>query len=251
MAPDVTWDGDSQQRFLERIAAESARLGRLGRRPARLLRDRVRGDAPPARLVRHPPGLEAAVACLPPSRPRAVTVACDPALPAVWADHDRLEQVFVNLLNNAFRHNPPGTDVAGHRRSPRARPRARSTWPTTARASRANWRRNAVRRRAAPPFAHRRGRPGPVHRPRHHRAHGGQIELAAVTPGTTWRIRLPIESVALSPGAGDGAREEEIADLAAEHPPVARPSIAAKRRCLSRSPPRGRCWSRTTPTSST
>jgi signal transduction histidine kinase len=29
----------------------------------------------------------------------------------VWADHDRLEQVFVNLLNNAFGHNPPGTQV--------------------------------------------------------------------------------------------------------------------------------------------
>jgi signal transduction histidine kinase len=29
----------------------------------------------------------------------------------VWADHDRLEQVFVNLLNNAFGHNPPGTRV--------------------------------------------------------------------------------------------------------------------------------------------
>ncbi|HWF56372.1 MAG TPA: ATP-binding cassette domain-containing protein, partial [Solirubrobacteraceae bacterium] len=29
MQPDVTWDGDSQQRFLDRIAAESARLGRL------------------------------------------------------------------------------------------------------------------------------------------------------------------------------------------------------------------------------
>ncbi len=29
----------------------------------------------------------------------------------VWADHDRMEQVFVNLLNNAFGHNPPGTQV--------------------------------------------------------------------------------------------------------------------------------------------
>ncbi|MGH3219227.1 MAG: sensor histidine kinase, partial [Streptosporangiaceae bacterium] len=32
-------------------------------------------------------------------------------LPVVWADHDRMEQVFVNLLNNAVRHNPPGTKV--------------------------------------------------------------------------------------------------------------------------------------------
>ena len=29
----------------------------------------------------------------------------------MWADHDRLEQVFVNLLENAFRHNPPGLHV--------------------------------------------------------------------------------------------------------------------------------------------
>src|SRR5207237_10734086 len=29
MQPDVTWDRDSQQRFVDRIAAEPARLGRL------------------------------------------------------------------------------------------------------------------------------------------------------------------------------------------------------------------------------
>jgi two-component system OmpR family sensor kinase len=32
-------------------------------------------------------------------------------LPAIWADHDRLEQVFVNLLGNALGHNPAGTKV--------------------------------------------------------------------------------------------------------------------------------------------
>jgi signal transduction histidine kinase len=41
-----------------------------------------------------------------------VEVACDPGLPVVWADHDRLEQVFVNLLDNALGHNPPGTQVS-------------------------------------------------------------------------------------------------------------------------------------------
>ena len=33
--------------------------------------------------------------------------AADPAdLPPIWGDHDRLEQVFVNLLDNAVRHAP-------------------------------------------------------------------------------------------------------------------------------------------------
>src|SRR5262249_58373641 len=36
MQPDVTWDGDSQRRFLDRIAAESAPLGRLAGGPPRL-----------------------------------------------------------------------------------------------------------------------------------------------------------------------------------------------------------------------
>ena len=117
---DVTWDGDSQQRFLDRIAAESARLGRLvddlldfsaiesGTMHLQL-------DWCDIRLV-----VEAAIACLPPGSAAAVTLTTDPGLPVVWADHDRLEQVFVNLLNNALGHNPPGTQVhvtAGHQMS--------------------------------------------------------------------------------------------------------------------------------------
>ena len=55
--------------------------------------------------------LEAAIACLPPASAESVSLSCDAHLPVVWADHDRMEQVFVNLLNNAFGHNPPGTRV--------------------------------------------------------------------------------------------------------------------------------------------
>ena len=40
-----------------------------------------------------------------------VEVKTAPELPTIWADHDRLEQVFVNLLANALAHNPPGTRV--------------------------------------------------------------------------------------------------------------------------------------------
>jgi ABC-type multidrug transport system ATPase subunit/signal transduction histidine kinase len=112
MQPDVTWDGDSQQRFLARIAAESARLGRL----VDDLLDfsaiesgimRLQRDWCDITLV-----LEAATACLPQEHAASVQLTSDSNLPVVWADHDRMEQVFVNLLNNAFGHNPPGTRVS-------------------------------------------------------------------------------------------------------------------------------------------
>jgi signal transduction histidine kinase/ABC-type multidrug transport system ATPase subunit len=111
LQPDVTWDGESQQRFIARIAAESARLGRLvddlldfSAIESGILR--LQRDWCDIALV-----LDAAVACLPPASAPLVHVECDAGLPVVWADHDRLEQVFVNLLTNAFGHNPAGTSV--------------------------------------------------------------------------------------------------------------------------------------------
>jgi len=112
MQPDVTWDGDSQQRFLQRIGAESARLGRLvgdlldfSAIESGILR--LQRDWCDISLV-----VDAAVACLPPAGAAMIEVSCDPSLPVIWADHDRLEQVFVNLLDNAIGHNPPGTRVS-------------------------------------------------------------------------------------------------------------------------------------------
>ena len=108
---DVTWDAASEQRFLSRIAAESARLGRL----VNDLLDfsaiesgvfRLQGDWCDIPLV-----LDAAIAVLPPEAALLVEVKAAPGLPAIWADHDRLEQVFVNLLGNALTHNPPQTRV--------------------------------------------------------------------------------------------------------------------------------------------
>jgi signal transduction histidine kinase/ABC-type multidrug transport system ATPase subunit len=108
---DVTWDAASEQRFLSRIAAESARLGRL----VNDLLDfsaiesgvfRLQGDWCDIPLV-----LDAAIAVLPPEAGSLVQVKAAPGLPAIWADHDRLEQVFVNLLGNAVTHNPPQTRV--------------------------------------------------------------------------------------------------------------------------------------------
>jgi ABC-type sugar transport system ATPase subunit/signal transduction histidine kinase len=110
MQTDVDWDGTSQQRFLERISDESARLGRL-------VDDLLDFSAIDAGILRlHPDWcdlalvLEAARACLPPPAADQVRVS-SPENVVVWADHDRLEQIFVNLLDNAVRHNPAGTAV--------------------------------------------------------------------------------------------------------------------------------------------
>jgi len=111
LQPDVTWDAESQQRFLARIAAEATRLGRL----VDDLLDfsvielgilRLHSDWCDIKLM-----LAAAAACLPPASAAAIEIACAADLPVIWADHDRLEQVFVNLIANAVGHNPAGTPV--------------------------------------------------------------------------------------------------------------------------------------------
>ena len=111
MAPDVTWDRASETRFLTRIGAESARLGRL-------VGDLLDFSAIESSTMRMLPDwcelplvIDAAIACLSPTQAAVIDVDCQDDLPVIWADHDRLEQVFLNLLENALRHNPPGTRV--------------------------------------------------------------------------------------------------------------------------------------------
>jgi signal transduction histidine kinase/ABC-type multidrug transport system ATPase subunit len=108
---DVTWDAESQHRFLSRISAESSRLGRL-------VNDLLDFSAIESGIFRLqsdwcdlPLVIDAAMALLPPRSAPFVEVKAAPGLPTIWADHDRLEQVFVNLLGNALVHNPPGTRV--------------------------------------------------------------------------------------------------------------------------------------------
>jgi signal transduction histidine kinase/ABC-type multidrug transport system ATPase subunit len=108
---DVTWDDESQQRFLARIAAESSRLSRL-------VNDLLDFSTIESGILRLnsdwcdiPLVLDAAVGVLPQDAASQVTVTEAAGIPAIWADHDRLEQVFVNLIGNALGHNPPGTKV--------------------------------------------------------------------------------------------------------------------------------------------
>ncbi|MGB9184972.1 MAG: ATP-binding cassette domain-containing protein [Solirubrobacteraceae bacterium] len=222
MQSDVTWDGDSQQRFLDRIAAESARLGRL-------VDDLLDFSAIESGVMRLQPDwcelrlvVEAAISCLPDERAGTVLVTCDDELPAIWADHDRLEQVFVNLLSNAFRHNPPGTNVSvvAHERRPAASAMAGNE--------------DSAGEVEISVIDDGPGFPdalalSPFDSARRHRshtsgaglglsiargiveAHNGRIELARVPAGTTFRIRLPVEA------AGSPAPGGEPHDSAASH----------------------------------
>ena len=192
LQPDVTWDRESQQRFLDRIAAESARLGRL----VDDLLDfsaiesstmRLQWDWCDVRLV-----VEAAIACLPPTSAASVVLSCDPSLPVVWADHDRMEQVFVNLLNNAFGHNPPGTQVrvtADHQRSEVVISVLDDGigMPAELVAGQRNGSGNGYRKSAGAGLGLSIAR-GIV------QAHGGRIELSPLPKGTCFRVYLPVEA---------------------------------------------------------
>ena len=206
MQPDVTWDRESQQRFLDRIAAESARLGRL----VDDLLDfsaiesgimRLQWDWCDIRLV-----VEAAIACLPPASAASVALTCDASLPVVWADHDRMEQVFVNLLNNALRHNPPGTRVrvtagpsdvrGGDQRAGRRRRHAAGTGghPVRTRPPRPRampGQRQQQRQR--PPQERRRG-PRPVHRQGDRAGSRRPDRADPAAQGHLLQVYLPVEA---------------------------------------------------------
>jgi len=207
MQSDVTWDGDSQDRFLTRIGAESARLGRLvddlldfSAIEANILR--LQTDWCDLALV-----LDATKACLPPEAAQRVTITCPIDTPVVWADHDRLEQVFVNLLDNALRHNPPGTQVNVEVTTETA---ADSAYPRCVAIAVTDNGEGVPHEMVSAPFEpHRiRRRPtsgaglglsiaqGIVD------AHGGHIEVNRLSGGTQFVIHLPIE-VATTDAAHD------------------------------------------------
>jgi signal transduction histidine kinase/ABC-type cobalamin/Fe3+-siderophores transport system ATPase subunit len=100
--PDLTWDPASTERFLHSIAAESARMERL----VGDLLDSTAIESGSLRL--HPDWcdvplvVEAALRCV--AHDGEIRTCIDDDLEPVWADHDRLEQVLVNLLENAVTH---------------------------------------------------------------------------------------------------------------------------------------------------
>jgi signal transduction histidine kinase/ABC-type branched-subunit amino acid transport system ATPase component len=203
MQQDVTWDGESQHRFLGRIAAESARLGRL----VDDLLDFSAIESGILRLHRDwcdlPLVLEAAIACLPPGVDPPVRMSSAPDLPVIWADHDRLEQVFVNLLANAVGHNPAGTSVqvsvtvADHGQvEVTVTDDGTGLSPEVARAPFEPARRRTPTAGAGLGLSIARGIVS---------AHGGRIAAVPAERGTCFRIRLPIEAM---PSSGDEHHED-------------------------------------------
>jgi signal transduction histidine kinase len=192
MAPDVRWDDESERRFLDTIAAESARLGRL----VEDLLDFSAIESGVMRLTRDWCDLalvaDAAASCLPPYRAGAVEVRCSDELPPVFADHDRLEQVLLNLLTNAIRHNPPSTHVTLT---------ATPAHPDSVEIRVTDDGLGLPAELADAPFdAHRGHRSGSAGAGLGLsitrgivEAHGGTIDLVATEAGTEFRIRLPIE----------------------------------------------------------
>ena len=105
MQSDVEWADADRRRFTQLIEVESERLSRL----VDALFDTASLEA--GTFLPNLDYCNVAVAA------RRAGELCDsgfleidlPESLVVWGDGDKLEQIFINLINNAQRHNPPGT----------------------------------------------------------------------------------------------------------------------------------------------
>ncbi|MGH1505144.1 MAG: ATP-binding cassette domain-containing protein [Acidimicrobiales bacterium] len=107
MQSDVEWADADRRRFTELIEIESERLSRL----VDALFDTASIES--GTFLPNLAHCNLTVAAQRATQligADAVTLDLAPWL-VVWGDGDRLEQVFINLINNARQHNPPGTSV--------------------------------------------------------------------------------------------------------------------------------------------
>ena len=104
---------ETQREFLEAIASESDRLSGL----ISTLLDVSQIDEGRLRIQRRPVAPkdlceEAVRAAVHPEFRHTVTVAAAEDLPEVFADMDRIHQVLMNLVSNASKFSPPGSEIA-------------------------------------------------------------------------------------------------------------------------------------------
>jgi len=187
-ATDVTWDTASQRRFLAAIGSESARMRRL-------VGDLLDASAITSGVLSIQPDwcdpptiLEAAVTAVPDGHLHVRVEIGE--VPPVWADHDRLEQVLVNLLDNALRHGAAPVTLRMYRSGEHAVIEVRDAGPGIAEDLRDSVLEPYVRGNTGVPGA---GLglaicKGIVD------AHGGLIEIVGAPAGTVVRVTLPLDA---------------------------------------------------------
>ncbi len=109
LQPDVDWPDSEKQRFITIIEREAGRMARLVNQlfdESALESGVLRLDCDYCDLVAV---LENAATLAAPDEDVQLQV---PDTFTIWGDRDRLQQVFVNLIANAFQHNREGTEVS-------------------------------------------------------------------------------------------------------------------------------------------
>ncbi len=109
---DVRWSEAETEAFLKVIEEEADRLSRL----VNDLLDFARHEAQGLRLVTEPLDVSALIETLQPrlrklAPEHPVRFSIAPGVPRVPADRERIAGVLYNLVENAGRHTPPGTEI--------------------------------------------------------------------------------------------------------------------------------------------
>ncbi|MGI8574109.1 MAG: sensor histidine kinase, partial [Egibacteraceae bacterium] len=199
---DVSWDESSQRRFLTAIAGESERMRRL----VGDLLDSAAISSGVLRLAADWCDLELVLRAAIAITPGQVELSLPAALPKLWGDHDRLEQVFVNLLDNAARHAETEEPVRVSVRLDPLEPGEALTVSVRV-ADRGRGVPAEVAARLFMPYA--RGPTGgaglglSISRGVVE-AHGGRLELGPSRVGACFRVVLPVERDPADMGAATG-----------------------------------------------